>query len=97
MDRYWMVLNITEVEPIGALASHRWRVPRTARPSVLYWYREDAEREAERLVTAHGGEFAVLEVVAVVKRGPLMPCGPLVQAPVYERAERHQQSGGERR
>ena len=87
MDKLYMVVNLEEAQGHLRFPECYWLPPK-ARPSVLHWYREDAEREAERLATSCiRGEFVVMEVVCKVSAGPLMPVGPLVRVPIYERTE----------
>lgn len=82
-DKLYMVVNIGEAET-GRYGQCYWLPPK-ARPSVLHWYREDAEREAERLSQQGIADavFAVMELVCEVHAGPLMPVGPLVRVPIY--------------
>lgn len=91
-----MVVNIGAAESHGTYRECYW-LPPDARPSILHWHRQDAEREAERLSQKgiRGAEFAVMEVSCVVHAGPLMPVGPLVRVPIYIRPEQNARRGSE--
>ena len=89
MDKLWIVVSLNELEMSHQKVPDSYTLEWRRRPSVLYWYRIDAEREAERLVNLYGGQFAIFECVAEVRRGPELPNG--VAVPTYDRTpERYQ-------
>lgn len=61
-----IVLNVTDSEA-WLDRQFRFRIPHNMRPSFIHDTREQAEREAVRLAGETGGEFAVFELVGIVR------------------------------
>lgn len=65
--KYWLILNVCD---LTSLPGWNEKIPANFRPSLVYWSREDAEREMLRLANSTDGEFILFESVATaVKHG----------------------------
>lgn len=63
--KYWVIINVSDL--------FDWRfgheqLPENRRPSILYWTREDAEREILRLAAKTNDQFLLFESVATAVR-----------------------------
>lgn len=63
--KYYVIINVCDLH--DCRFGHE-SIPAHRRPSVLYWSREDAERELLRLANRTGDEFLLFEAVATAVR-----------------------------
>jgi hypothetical protein len=62
--KVWCIINVEDLDssPFGWYVG---KLPERQRPTLVYDFREDAERELARLSARHSGVFLLFESVAV--------------------------------